>query len=158
MWFRVFGIRESTPEAADFLKHLHETGVPVPGHFGGDDQGWFRVDFVFDEAAPPLRLNRYLVVEEELRDILDGWAAWVEEQEDHPNVDRLMQHIVSTQQVFTLECSRDRYEEDRVRSLCLGACQYLARETGGIYQVDNEGFYAANGKLLLPEEPADEVA
>jgi hypothetical protein len=36
MWFRVFGTRDTAPEPADFLKHLHDSGVPGPGHFTGD--------------------------------------------------------------------------------------------------------------------------
>jgi hypothetical protein len=151
MWFRVFGSKATAPEPADFLKRLHDGGVPVPGHFGGDDNGWFRVDFVYDEAAPPLRLNRYLIVEEDLRDELNAWAAWLEELEEHPNIPRLMQKVIGSQQLFTLECPRDRFEEDNVRSLCLGICQYLARETEGVYQIDRQGFFAPNGKQLVSE-------
>src|ERR1700728_1340978 len=110
MWFRVFGTKETAPEPADFLKHLHEHGVPVPGHFGGDDHGWFHVDFEFEPGVAPLRLNRYLVIEEDLRDELNAWAAWLESLDEHPNAVRLMQQVVSAQQLFTLECPRDRFE------------------------------------------------
>jgi hypothetical protein len=151
MWFRVFGSRDTAPEPADFLKHLHEFGVPVPGHFGGDDQGWFRADFEYEPGTPPLRLNRYLVVEEDLRDELNAWGAWLESLEEHPNTVKLMQKVIGSQQLFTLECPRDRFEEELVRKLCLTVCQYLARETEGVYQVDRQGFFAANGKQLVSE-------
>jgi len=151
MWFRVFGTRETAPEPADFLKHLNDFGAPVPGHFGGDDQGWFHVDFEYEPGATPLRLNRYLVVEEDLRDELNAWAAWLESLDEHPNTVKLMQKVIGSQQLFTLECPRDRFEEEPVRTLCLQVCQYLAQETDGVYQIDRQGFFAANGKQLVSE-------
>jgi hypothetical protein len=151
MWFRVFSSREIAPEPAEFLQTLQELVGPVAGHFGGDDKGWFHVDLVCDENEAPLRLNRFLVEEEELRSELNAWAAWLESMEEHPNAVHLMQKIVGTRQLFTLECPRDRYEEERVRNLCVGVCRYLSRETEGIYQIDRQGFFAANGKQLLTE-------
>lgn len=151
MWFRVFGTKETAPEPADFLKHLRDAGVAAPGHFGGDDQGWFRVDFEIEAGAAPLRLNRYLVVEEDLRDELNAWAAWLESLDEHPNTVRLMQKVVGSQQLFTLDCPRDRYEEEVSRQLCVAVCQYLSRETEGVYQIDRQGFFAPNGKQLVSE-------
>jgi len=151
MWFRVFGTRDTAPEPAAFLEHLYKAGLRVPGHFGGDEQGWFRVDFVIEEGAPPLRLDRFLIGEEDLRDEINAWAAWLETLDDNEYYGRLMQHVISTQQLFSMECSRDRFEEESVRNFCIAVCEYLARETKGVYQVDNLGFFAANSKLLVPE-------
>jgi hypothetical protein len=151
MWFRVFGTTDFAPEPAAVLEHLHKHGVEVPGHFGGDDQGWFRADFVVEEEVEPLRLDRYLVGEEDLRDQLNAWAAWLESAESSPNAHRLMQHVIGAQQLFTMECPRHLYEENLVQNVCLGLCRFLAQQTAGVYQVDGLGFFAADGAMLLGE-------
>ena len=151
MWFRVFGTNDVQPEPAALLEHLKGIGVTVPGHFGGDEHGWFRVDFVYAADTTPLRLERYLVSEDEIRDDLNAWAAWLESQDEDPNVPRLMQHMVGTKQVFTLRCSREAADEETVAKLCVGVCQFLAKQTEGVYQVDTRGFFAADGRVLLRE-------
>ncbi len=151
MWFRVFGTNDVQPDPAALLEHLKGLGVAVPGHFGGDQHGWFRVDFPYADGSPPLRMERYLVGEDEIRDDLNAWAAWLETQEEHPNVPRLMQHMISTKQVFTLRCPRDAHDEQVVRTLCVGVCQFLARQTAGVYQIDTCGFFAPDGRELLRE-------
>lgn len=153
MWFRVFGTNDVQPEPAALLEHLKSVGVAIPGHFGGDSHGWFRVDFPYAADTAPLRLERYLVGEDEIRDDLNAWAAWLETQDENENVPRLMQHMVITRQVFTLRCPRDAYDEEAVRQLCVGLCRFLARQTAGVYQIDTCGFFGPDGQELLREGP-----
>ena len=119
MWFRVFGTNECEPD-------IRESGRPVPAH---------------------LHLAHYLTAEDDLRNELNTWAAWIESVPDNPHQNRLMQHMIGTKQLYTIELS----EEDRELGVAL--CQYLAQRTDGVYQVDNQGFFAADGTLLIPEEP-----
>ena len=39
-----------------------------------------------------------------------------------------------------------------IEGLCIALCRYLARETAGIYQVDGEGFFTADGKIIVAEQ------
>jgi hypothetical protein len=151
MWFRVFGTTDNAPEPADLLEAMNAQGIRVEGHFKGDDLGWFGVDFVLSANAEPLHMDRYLADEDDIRDQLNAWAAWLETIKDPVRSGELMQLMISAYQVFTLECSRDRAEEAAVDRLCLSLCRYLARQTNGVYQVDNRGFFAADGKLLVKE-------
>jgi hypothetical protein len=151
MWFRVFGINATTPEPDELVSHLRGLGINVEGHFGGDEAGWFKADFVLANDGTPIRLERYLATEDDIRNDLNSWAAWLETIDENPVVPHLMQHLVSSQQVFTFECSRDHFEEGPVEKLCLELCQYLARKTRGVYQIDQRGFFAPDGKLLVKE-------
>jgi hypothetical protein len=151
MWFRVFGTEELAPEPAALLECLNAFGVPVEGHFKGDDLGWFGVDFIVPGDTQPLHMDRFLAEEDDIRDQLNAWAAWLETVDDPVRSGQLMQLMISANQVFTLECPRDRAEEAAVEEFCVNLCRYLARQTVGIYQVDNRGFFAADGKLLVKE-------
>lgn len=151
MWFRVFGLNETAPEPVELLAHLHGLGLKVKGDFGGDDHGWFRATLTLPEDGQPLQLQRYLTDTDDIRDDLNSWAAWVESVPEGPYTNRLMQHLIGTQQMFTLDCPRDLVEEDSVQKLCLELCQFLARHTKGVYQIDNEGFFSPGGELLLTE-------
>jgi len=151
MWFRIFAARDAVPAPAALLEHLHKQGMPVEGHFKGDDLGWFGVDFVVPGDPAPLHLDRYLTEADDLRDQLNAWAAWLESQEGSETAHRLMQHMIAVQQLFTLHCPRDRAEDDTTGRFCEELCRYLAAQTDGVYQIDNAGFFAPDGKLLIKE-------
>lgn len=148
-WFRVFGSSEAGPGPEALADHLRGSGFPaVAVQFHGDEQGWFRADLLAAPDLPPLRLERFLSTEAGIRDELNAWAAWLETT-GSPHRDRLMEHTIGTRQVFTLEQTRD---EAGVAELCVAVCRFLARATGGVYQVDGRGFFDAEGTLLAAEE------
>ncbi len=91
--------------------------------------------------------SRYLSTEEGIRAELNTWAAWVESTGDGPIQQRLMQHLISTRQIFVLH--------DAPPELAIPVCQHLARVTEGVYQVDGQGFFDADGRLLVAEEGDD---
>lgn len=151
MWLRVFSIKEHCPEPANLLEHLQGQGFVVRGDFGGDALGWFRADLRLEGEDEPIHLQRYLTNEEDLRDELNGWAAWLETIENNKYVRRLMQHMVGSNQVFTFQLEPDLDEDDPAFQLCFAACRFIAQETQGVYQIDHRGFYAPDGALLVHE-------
>jgi hypothetical protein len=151
MWFRIFGTRDGAPEPAALLEHLHTLGIKVEGHFKGDDLGWFHVDFVLPDDPAPLTIDRYLAEEDEIRDQLNAWAAWLETQDASEAAHRLMQMMIEVQQIFTLQLSRERADEPPVRQFCGELCRYLAGQTKGVFQLDNQGFFGPEGQLLVKE-------
>jgi hypothetical protein len=148
-WFRVFGTNDVQPEPARLLEAARAFG-DVSGRFHGDDLGWFRADLALAEAEAPLPLERYLSSEEDIRAELNTWAAWLEETGPTPEAVQLMQHMISTTQVFTLG-PLDPDADAETEQLCVGLCRFLARETAGVYQVDGQGFFAADGTRLVAE-------
>src|SRR5262249_5631381 len=124
-------------------------GMVVTGKFSGDDQGWFHADLVVSDRQALLPLERYLASEEGIRAELNTWAAWLETIENNAHSGRLMQHMITTRQVFTLEQPADQHED--IDRLCSSLCRFLARATDGVYQVDGQGFYDASGTLLVRE-------
>jgi hypothetical protein len=106
---------------------------------------------MFAANATPVHLERYLATEEGIRADLNSWAAWLETADYSPNHGPLMQHVISTRQLFTLRRPIDHADEVLVEKLCLGVCRFLSGITDGVYQVDDEGFFAADGTLLLQE-------
>jgi hypothetical protein len=151
LWLRVFGTNEELPEPAALLEHLHGLEAAVTGHFRGDDLGWFAAEIVFAKDSTPLHLERFLTTEDSIRAELNTWAAWLETCDYSPNHLVLMQHMVSTKQLFTVRRPIDHANEILVEKLCIGICQFLARTTHGIYQADDQGFFGVDGTLLLQE-------
>jgi hypothetical protein len=145
MWFRVFGTNDRTPEPAALLEQLQGLGVEVSAQFRGDDQGWFSAALICNGVG--VVLDRFLVNEESLRSELNTWAAWLETVADNPNHGPLMQHVIGTKQLFTLE-----YPTNHAPMWPSFLCQFLAQATAGVYQVDRLGFFGADGTLLLPED------
>src|SRR5881275_78737 len=89
--------------------------------------------------------------EEGIRAELNTWAAWLETCDYSPNHAALMEWVIQTRQLYTLRRPLDHADEVRLERVCVGTCRFLAGATDGVYQLDAEGFFAADGTLLLQE-------
>ena len=157
-WFRVFGASDTTVEPAALVELLRGSGWEIStARFRGDEQGWFALEVLFEGAEAPWRLDRYLSTEEGIRAELNTWAAWVETVEGNPHQARLMQQLITAKQVFTFEIDVGDLDDAGLEKWCHDLCQFLARETAGVYQADGRGFFAADGTLLLAEGGAEKT-
>ena len=156
IWYRVFGLTDTEPAPAALLEHLHARGLPVAAHFRGDDLGWTGAELTPDGGNTAVALERYLTAEDDLRDELNSWAAWLETRGHEPRHGELMQHVIATRQLVTLRALAGSEAVDR---LAAAVCQFLTRQTDGVYQADGQGFFAADGTPLLREDgpPAVEL-
>jgi hypothetical protein len=132
---------------SSFLRALN---AKARGQFHADDQGWFAADIKIPSEETGIRLERFISSEDGIRAELNTWAAWLETQENNPHVNRLMQHMISTKQIFTLQ--EDPSSGDNTAEVCTALCRFLAGLTNGVYQADAQGFLDAAGLLLVPEE------
>ena len=145
-FFRVFGRGEEMPAPEGFLAALRGRGLAVQGNFEGDEEGWFLAELTLAEGG--LVVERYLSHEEGLRNELNSWAAVLEEHEGNANAVPLMERAIQSRQFFTL---RPGSLDGDLRRACHLVCQVLAGLTGGFYQADGEGFFEADGTLLVRE-------
>ena len=151
MWWRVFGMTDASVRPAGLVEHLHAQGLAVVPEFRGDDLGWTAAQLRLPGGGGPVNVERYLTAEDDIRDDLNTWAAWLETADYNPNHQRLMEQVIGTRQLFTLRRPIDHPNEAALDRLCVEVCHYLARQTEGVYQVDGKGFFAADGTLLLEE-------
>jgi hypothetical protein len=149
LWYRVFGRSEMPVEPGGILAYLRSLSQSVTGRFDGEPN-WVSAELAFADTTP-LRLERFLATEEGIRDELNTWAAFLETCDYSPNHVQLMERVIQTKQLFTLRRPIDHADEVLVEQLCVGLCQLLAWATDGVYQVDDVGFFAADGTLLLQE-------
>ena len=145
-WYRVFGRGEEQPPPEALLEHLRGLGVMGSAHFRGDDDGWTSFEIAPSEGTPPLLLECYLSSEPDIRSELNTWAAWLETCEEGPHHLALMERVIQTKQLYTLLSTLPGADDVRDN-----LCRFLARTTDGVYHVDGEGFFAADGTLLLRE-------
>jgi hypothetical protein len=151
-WRRVFGITDTQPEPAALANGLQPVAPSLRVHaVKAGERGWHRTEIQWAGGATPLVVERFWRDEEGIREELQAWAAWVETCADNPHHERLMQHLTSTQQVFTLRSVPEHHDAGGLDHVCQAICQYLARVTDGVYQVDQQGFFDRDGTLLLPE-------
>ena len=148
---RIFGrtLTEVSPSA--LAEHLHAAGLTVEPHFRGDDLGWTGGTLTLPGSGSPMQLERFLTTEDELRADLNNYAAELETMDYNPNHVMLMQHVIQTQQLFALRRPLDHSDESTLETLNTTLAQYLAQQTDGVYQIDGDGWFNADGELLLPE-------
>jgi hypothetical protein len=153
-WHRVFGGSDAVPDPSALVQHIRGPfGTEPTVRIRGDDDGWYAAEVLLPGTRTPWRLDRYLVTEVGIRNELNTWAAWVETVEGNPNQGRLMQHLIGTRQVFAFELEiGDLDPIAEIDRWCHRLCRFLARETEGVYQIDEEGFFDADGGLLIPEQ------
>jgi hypothetical protein len=147
MWYRVFCRSNTEVSPAELLA---AAGSNVQGDFRGDNLGWTAGELSIGSGSP-IRVERYITWEDDIRDDLNTWAAWLETQDHEPNHGRLMEHVVQSKQLFTVRKPVDSPNESAVEDLCRSTSQFLARRADGIYQVEGDGWYGPRGELLLKE-------
>ncbi|MGL6073933.1 MAG: hypothetical protein ACRC8S_07215 [Fimbriiglobus sp.] len=151
MILRIFGMNLNEVKPSELAQHLHDAGLPVEPHFRGDDLGWTGGTLILPGEGAPIQLERYLTKEDDLREELNTFAAELETMDYNPNHERLMREVIQTQQLFALRRPLDHSNEALLDRLLTTVAQYLAKATDGFYQMDGEGWFAADGQVLLPE-------
>jgi hypothetical protein len=149
-YFRVFGLNENEPDGAQLLTWARDHESTAQVSLRGDDRGWFEAELAFPELEQYWHISRFLADEEGIRRELNTWAAWLETHENNPHHAFLMSHMIATRQVFTIEQPEDDHDgigADRLAELC----RRLAQITGGVYQIDGQGFIGSDGKVLIEE-------
>ncbi|HKB38935.1 MAG TPA: hypothetical protein VKD72_21005 [Gemmataceae bacterium] len=150
-WYRVFGRGEQQPAPAALVECLRELGVANPAHFRGDEEGWTLMEVALAEGVSPLSVECFLTREPGIRAELNNWAAWLETCDYSPNSLALMERVIQARQLYAMRRPLDHADELRLEKVCGGICRFLAAATDGVYQYDTEGFFAADGTLLLQE-------
>jgi hypothetical protein len=147
VWYRVFATGDTTVEPAALMEYLCGLDADAKGHFRGDAHGWFRAELTLGGEGR-VELERYLTEEEGIRAQLNTWAAWLEAAPPGPNRERLLLHLGTARQVFTLLPEEG---DEAVAQICERLCRFLADRTAGVVQADGHGFSDADGTPLLPE-------
>jgi hypothetical protein len=155
-WYRVFAHNDFPVDSPALLEWFRARQSDATGHFRGDELGWFEARLQIPGFDTPLLVERFLTKEDVIRGELNTWAAWLESTGESPEHQCLMQLVISTKQLFTIHQAVEDEEDDledihNVQTLCVNLCQFLARSTDGVYQVDGQGFFAADGRLLVSE-------
>jgi hypothetical protein len=150
MWYRVFCRSGDEPKPDDLLARLQSPDRPVTARFKGDDLGWTAAEFTVGTGTP-IYVERYLTTEDNLREDLNTWAAWLETLDYSPNNLRLMEHVFQSRQMMTVRKPLDCRNESTIEELCRALCQALAGAADGVYQIEGDGWYSPTGELLLTE-------
>src|SRR5262245_48155718 len=100
LWYRVFGCSRIPVEPAAVREFLHSLKVPATAEFEPDGSEWLSA--MLDVAGQSIPVERFLAEEEGIRAELNTWAAYLETCEDSPNNVPLMEHMIQTQQLFTV--------------------------------------------------------
>lgn len=150
MWQRIFCRSGQLLPIAGLLAHLQSRGLQTQSHVRGDDLGWTSAELRFGVGSP-VYLERYLAKDDELRNELNNWAAFLETCDYSPNHSELMERVIQTQQLITLRKPIDHSDDVSLDRLCLEVSRFIAAHCDGIYQIDDDGWYAAEGVLLVKE-------
>jgi len=151
MWYRVFATVRTEPLPTAIVEHLHAQGFALEPHFKGDDLGWTSAELHFPAGGTPLLIARYLTKEDSLRADLNAYAAELETLTYSPNHLPMMERVIQTEQLITIRKPIDTPNDSLAESVCEALCQYLATELQGMYQIDGQGWFAADGTELIHE-------
>jgi hypothetical protein len=150
VWYRVFCRSADEVPPADLLAKLRGEGLTVEGRFRGDDLGWTAAELTLGRGTP-VYIERYLAAADSIRDDLNTWAAWLETLDYSPNNRFLMERVIQSQQLVTIRKPLDHSNEVEVDRVCRAICLLIAASADGVFQIEDDGWYAADGALILKE-------
>jgi hypothetical protein len=142
-WYRVFCASERVPALADIEACLAGAGVSA-SHSPAEEADWVWLRFQAGEAT--VEVNRFRADEEGIRAELNSWAAFLETCEHDPRHRELMERMIQSKQLFNIE-----EPSESAREVCVQLSQCLARLADGFYQIDDEGFFEADGAILIAD-------
>lgn len=146
MWYRIFAASANMPAADAVRAFLSGRYASIAVDLAADDSGWYQANLLVEGIS--LQLERYRADEPGIRAELNSWAAWLETRETAPEHVRLMERMIQTTQLFTLQSEE---QSALAETVCVALCRFLAETTSGVYQIDERGFFAADGALLVAE-------
>jgi len=150
MWYRVFCRSTDAPDPRELMARLASTSRPVGGEFHPDDRGWASAAFRLG-GGTPVYVERLRTADDDLRNDLNTWAAYLETLDYSPENTRLMERVIQTQQLFTIRKPLDHTNEAAVDDLCMALCAELAGAGDGVFQIEDEAWCSADGTVLLRE-------
>lgn len=136
-WIRVFAASDAVPDAAGLAARRAGEAPPA-----ATDAPWYRLDLGGPDG-PSVVLERWLADEEGVRAELNGWAGHLETFAPDRQAVALMERTIQARQLITLQADDEAAGVRLARS--------LASLTGGFYHVEDVGFFAADGTMLLAE-------
>ena len=151
VWHRVFGLSATPVSPVALVEHLTAKLLVVVPHFRGDDLGWTSGELHLPGNGTPLLLERYLTEEDELRKDLNAFAAELETMNYSPNFAAMMERVIQTKQMITLRKPYDHADEVNLDATVLAICRYFAANCEGVYQIDGQGWFAADGTVIVQE-------
>lgn len=151
MWYRIFCKNVESASPTNLLNHLQVCGLNVLGDFRGSAENDWSSGELKLGLGSPVYIERYLTDGDDLRNDLNTWAAFLETCDYSPNSTALMERVIQTEQLITLRKPIDHADEIKIDRLCLEGCRFIAQHSDGIYQIDDDGWYAADGTLLVKE-------
>lgn len=143
MWARVFSIWEAVPTREEFTEHLERGGAFSDALFQDDELGWFHADLKAEDGVYSVDVYQ---TDDAIRRDLNTWAAWLEIN----GGESWMQPMISTRNLITLR-HQDLIDAPLARETLHALARFFAQRTGGIYQIDGEGFFDSTGELLVKE-------
>ena len=150
MWYRVFCRGGEEIKPSEVLARLQEKGVTLSGHFKGDDLGWTSAELQIGTGTP-LLVERFLTKEDDLRNDLNTWAAYLETLNYSEENVPLMERMIQTQQLYTIREPINHSNEIVVKEACRQLSEILAQSADGFFQIEDDGWYDAQGNLLIKE-------
>ncbi|MCX7664849.1 MAG: hypothetical protein N2112_04830 [Gemmataceae bacterium] len=150
MWVRLFCGVASTLRPSQIAEKLSQLENQCQIHFTGDDLGWKSAEIRWPSGSP-LSLERYLTQEDDLRPELNTWAAYLETLDYSPHSISLMERVIQTVELIIFRKPLDHSNEVILDQVISELVQMFAQNADGIFQIDGEGWYNAQGELLIPE-------
>jgi hypothetical protein len=154
-WYSVYGATGDVPSPSAMSDCLRPQIDGLVHDFKPDDEQWRSGHFRLSGSAEPS-----IIVQRKLcRD--EGFLGDLEQAEDclrevllEPNGDIVTSHICRAQQIIHLvPCRGTNLDPNTMATMCEQLCGILARTSGGLIQVQQEGFFDSRGESLLPHCP-----
>ena len=152
LWYAVFGTNDIGPSPEGMLASIRPSVEKLT--WESADVSWRSGHFqISGTVVPAIRLTRIMPGEDGFSPEVRSWMAGFESQTNEPQLSRVLEHVRRTRQILHLTPFPYVLGKDKLARICEQLCGHLCRETDGMIQVYQEGFFSAQGESLLPCRP-----
>jgi hypothetical protein len=148
-WIRVFGTNDHVPRASDVMGYVLRCGLTIESEVLGEDAAWEQLLLRHEFDSEPVMLERLSPDDPELADEVEPLLDWLGGAAA-PDPDMALRRILQrARQIYIVGVPDSAQIGTPGGQLTILLARFLCRFTEGTYQVDHEGFYDPQGKLLV---------
>ena len=162
-WYTVFATAQVCPFPSLWVDSLRPAVKDLVCHAQPDEKNWTTVEMTFSKASSPLvHLSRVQIgphnFEDEITRRVEGMAKFRNEQtqgEDQFAV--VTDFLRRTRQIIHIKPVDVQIGQSKLARICEQLCGACARNSEGLIQVFQEGFFDVGGNSLFPFDPRHQL-
>ncbi|MFN0197962.1 MAG: hypothetical protein ACKVT0_14550 [Planctomycetaceae bacterium] len=153
-WYIVYGKNDECPHPSQLHNSIRPAITNLIYNCKPNEINWTNSQFTLSTTSVPvITINRTTIGESQFEDEVEKSINAYATIQGEKYQEMIINHLRHTRQILHILPTGLSLGNAQLARVCEQVCGFLARETSGIIQVFQEGFFNPQGQSLMPHNP-----